>query len=167
MNRIIETDRLLMRMFEENDLENYYNILSNDGVYIWLGNQKKPSLENVKNTITYANDLWNEKGYGYWAVIEKESNKLIGHSGFNILDETNEIELLYAFHPNAWNKGYATESTKAAMEYLKENLDIKRLVALSYPENNGSVNVIEKNNFKYIGLKNFFGSELKYFELNI
>lgn len=167
MKRTIESDRILMRMFDENDLDDYYNILANDKVYIWLGNQKKPSKDNVLQTIHSVNKLWKEKGYGFWAVVEKNTNKLIGHSGFNILNETNEIELLYAFHPKAWKKGYARESTKLALEYLKENLDINRLVALSYPENTSSINVIEKNKFKYMGMKSFFGSNLRYYELHI
>lgn len=108
-----------------------------------------------------------KNNYGVWAVTNRDNNELIGHCGFNILEDTKETELLYAFDPKSWGKGYATEASMAAIKFLSENFKINYVVALVYPNNNRSSNVIKKIGFEYKGIEKHFGVELLYYKLNL
>ena len=97
---------------------------------------------------------------GVYAVEEKSSGKLIGHCGVRGLpDGRNEI--LYAFCETAWGKGYATEAGKAVLE----NHSFRPLIAVSYPQNNGSIGVIKKLGFRHVGQEEMFGNMLEMFIL--
>lgn len=163
----IYTKRLLLRKFNKDDFENYYNILNQEEVSMWLGNGKRKEPEAVKRIMKSFEKHWIENDYGVWAVINRETNELIGQCGFNILEDTKETELLYAFDPKFWGKGYATEASMAAIKFLSENFKLNYVVALAYPNNDRSSNVIKKIGFEYKGIEKHFGAELLYYKLNL
>lgn len=121
-NNEIYTERLILRRFNQSDFENYYDILKQEEVSKWLGARNRKS---------------------------KEDNKLIGHCGLKPLEDIQEIELLYAFDPKFWGNGYATESARTIIKFAQDELKLKRLVAIVYPSNDKSCNVIEKLGFQY------------------
>jgi len=77
-------------------------------------------------------------GFGMWALFEKESNSLTGHCGFNILHGISETEIAYLIEKKHRVKGYAAEIAKATLDYGFKILDLKRIVALAYPQNEAS-----------------------------
>ncbi|SFB03930.1 ribosomal-protein-alanine N-acetyltransferase [Clostridium frigidicarnis] len=62
---------------------------------MWLGIGKRKSPDDVKDMMKNFKKHWVENNYGVWAVINRDTNELIGHCGFNILEDTKETELLY------------------------------------------------------------------------
>lgn len=140
----IYTKRLFLRRFQVDDFENYYDILKQEEVSRWLGSGKRKTKEDLIITMKNFEKHWVENNYGVWAVRNRENNEFIGHCGFNILEDTKETELLYAFDPKLWGKGYATEASMAAIKFLSENFKINYVVPLVYPNNNRSSNVIKK-----------------------
>ena len=154
MQNII-TDRLELRRFTSSDTEPYAKIMTNPEVYRYLGTGKEITYENATKIIPRWESVW-EKGYGVFAVIEKSSDTLIGHCGIQPLPD-GKIELLYAYDPSAWGKGYATEAGKAVLEYGKKHFDYEEIYAISYPQNKGSISVINKLGFEYTGQGEFFG----------
>lgn len=87
--------------------------------------------------------------YDQWPVIEKASNEVIGYCG--LLDKDvegkQEIELVYAFMPSAWGKGYAIEIAHALLKHALNTIGLTRLIALIEPENEASVRVAERVGF--------------------
>ena len=161
----IYTKRLVLRRFIESDFENYYDILKQEEVSKWVGSGKIKSKDDVKNIMRNFESFWEKNNYGVWAVINKENNELVGHCGLKPLEDIQEIELLYAFRPNSWGNGYATESARAVIRLALDELKLKHLIALVYPNNKRSCNVIEKLGFKYKGEQEHFGINLLYYEL--
>lgn len=161
----IYTERLYMRKLRDEDLDNYYEIMKKDEVGKWLGTSRGKTYEETKLSIDKFSKQWEEKGYGVWAVIDKKSGELLGHCGLNFLKETSEVEILYAFDPKFWNHGYATESVRAALEYAFEKAKLNRIIALAKPLNIKSSNVIEKIGLKFVGIKEYSGLQLKYYEI--
>jgi len=109
--------------------------------------------------------LWSDPkgpGYGPWALIETDSDHLIGHLGLRRLDELGgETELLYALHPSSHGKGYATEGARAALEFGFEVLKLPRIIALAAPENAASLKVMENVGMTRLpGLTEAFGLQV-------
>ncbi len=161
----INSKRLLLRRLRPDDYEAYCEILMQREVTRWLGNGKDNNRENIKAVMNKFEKLWEENGYGVWAVITKENNELIGHCGFLPIANSSEVELLYAFSPKCWGHGYATEAAEAAVACAKDIYKWKSLVALAYHDNKSSVNVLNKLGFKYIEDQEHFGVKLAYFNL--
>lgn len=165
--RNISTERLFLRRFMDSDFERYCEILSHNEVTMWLGRGDRKNKEDVRKIMTSYQSYWDNNNHGVWAVVREDDNELIGHCGIRYLDAIGEIELLYAFDPNYWNKGYATESVKAVIKYAKEELKLEKLVAIVYPNNSKSCNVIEKQGFDFKGEKELFGINLFYYDLEL
>lgn len=167
MNNEIYTERLFLRRFNEADFESYYNILKQEEVCKWLGAGKRKNKEDVKNIMAAFQSHWDKNNYRVWAVINKENNELIGHCGLKPIDDISETELLYAFDPKSWGKGYATEAARAVIKFAQDELNLERLVAIAYPDNKRSCNVIEKLGFIYKGEQEHFNVNFSYYELEL
>ena len=151
MNVIIETERLLLRTFTEEDASLIYNLnLDPDVTRYTLDpmvdiDQAKEVLEKV---ILPQYALYN---HGRWAVHVKPGLEFIGWCGLKTRPEQKEIDLGYRFIKSAWGKGYATESAYSCLKYAFEKLDYERIVGRSLPGNLASIRVLEKCGMTYIG----------------
>lgn len=165
MKKNYETERLILRRFSVHDQEDYYAMLSDENVYVWLGSGKKVSYEDSAKIMAYFNKGFDEKGFGVYAVIEKESGKLIGQAGFNVVPPLDRTEYLYALSKSSWGKGYATEAGKALISYFEnEHVDVP-LIALTHQGNVQSKRVLDKLGFVEKGEKELFGLVLNYYEM--
>jgi len=86
------------------------------------------------------------EGLGYWSVFENEHpDRFIG---WILLIPTSgtgsEIELGWRFNRDAWGKGYATEASKALLDYALDTLYLDRVVADIDPNNLASIRVATK-----------------------
>ena len=156
---MITTDRLILRKFTSEDVQGYAEIMAKKNVYQYLGSGNKLPKEIIPHMISQWNDTFVD-GLGVYAVAEKETGKLVGHSGVRMLP-CGRIEILYAFDDLVWGKGYATESAQVVLKHHT----IRPLIAISYPENKSSINVIEKLGFERAGAEEFFGKQLEVFTL--
>ncbi|MDQ3021488.1 MAG: GNAT family N-acetyltransferase [Bacteroidota bacterium] len=164
--KIFQTKRLYLREYEENDIQRLAEIYSDEEVMKYIGIGGIINREQVQKSIkAWKNKLYLHWGFGIWALIENVSENLIGHCGFNILKENSEVEIAYLLAKDYWGKGYATEISSATLDYGFNNLNMKRIVALAYPENTASINVITKIGMKSEGVKELFGIKFLYFSI--
>ena len=96
----------------------------------------------------------------------RDDTRLEGKCGLCEVQETTEIEIFYMLVKTAWGKGYATEISRAVLKYGMETLGLKRIVALVYPENEASQNVILKMGMKYENEKEFRGINFKVYSVS-
>ena len=160
----IYTERLYMRKLNEEDIDSYYEIAKKDEVGKWLATSRGKTYDETKTLIGRFSKHWEENNYGVFGVIEKNSGKLIGHCGLNFLNETSEVEVLYAFHPKFWGNGYATEAAAKVLEYGFKEAKLNRIIALAKIDNIRSKRVIEKLGLKSIGIKEYFGLRCECYE---
>ena len=80
---------------------------------------------------------------------------MIGAAGFNVENTIEEVELIYHFNKNSWGKGYATEAVGACMNIVKLHPKVKLVSASASKKNIGSLKILERVGFTYIGLKWF------------
>ena len=76
-----------------------------------------------------------------------------------------EVELGYDIARKHWGKGYATEAGAACLRYGFKEAELDRIISLTHPENIASQRVLEKLGFAYVGMKEYYGVELRYYEL--
>jgi hypothetical protein len=82
MHERLETDRLVLRMFGNDDLDAYYAICSDLEVMEFIGQGNAMTRLNTWRQIAVMLGHWQLRGYGSWAIEEKESGKLVGRVGF-------------------------------------------------------------------------------------
>lgn len=157
----IETERLILRNVLPSDAGDMYRLDSNNDVHRYLGNRMNNSLDDAKKTVDYIMEQYQTNGIGRWAAIEKASGKFIGWSGLKLNDDLTMnghqhfYDVGYRLLPEFWGKGYATESSVAAMEYGFNVLNLDAIYGITHIENEASHRVLLKiglnfvNNFKH------------------
>jgi ribosomal-protein-alanine N-acetyltransferase len=146
----IETERLLLRMYRTDDAEAIHRIWTDSDVTRYIDPNFKPTLEQTREIVIRMIQRWRERHVGQWVVCLKEDGKLIGYCGFKPLNGVGpETEIVYGLSKEHWNKGYATELTKACLRYVFENTELDYILAIAFPENVGSWRVMEKAGMKF------------------
>jgi len=147
---MIETERLLLRLFELKDIEVSYEMNLDTEVSRYTGDGGVVSKEEIERRIK--EDVmgdYKKYGFGRFAVELKETGACIGFCGLKFLPDMKETDLGFRFMSEHWGKGYATEAAKACHEYGFNELGLKRIIAMVLPANLGSIRVLEKLGFEY------------------
>lgn len=162
----LETERLLLRHFEADDLDTYTErIFADADVTRYLPKSQFAPRERAERTMKVFIDHWTQHPYGPWAVVEKSSGQLMGHCGLRYLTDIQETEVLYALGKDFWNKGYATEAARASVDFGFQN-GVTRVIALAVPDNTASRKVMENCGLKYVKDAQLFGLDLVYYALD-
>ena len=143
----MDTDRLLLRPFEEGDGPAYRAIRGKPGATRFLPSHTEDADEAARRsdaTLAAFREAWEQDGYGPWAGVERASGRLVGHTGLRRLPEFGETELLFLIDPAAQGRGYATEGGRAALEYGFDRLALPEIAAFVLPENAASITVLER-----------------------
>jgi len=100
--------------------------------------------KHIKSYIERLSADPNLLGWGVWLVISKDSKEAIGDIGFKGQPVDETVEVGYGFLPEAQNKGYATESVKALIDWAFSTNEVKQVIAECHKENQPSIKVLEK-----------------------
>jgi RimJ/RimL family protein N-acetyltransferase len=134
----IETERLLIRPFEEADVDAMAEIYGDPEVmrHVYLGVLDHARTASLVEEYRRAQE---ERGFSTWAVIEKESGAVVGDVGFGVHAPTGEPELGYTLAASVWGRGYGLEAARACVAAAFAHLPQPRLVAKVEPENERSL----------------------------
>jgi ribosomal-protein-alanine N-acetyltransferase len=156
MTKILETTRLILREWTNDDTENLFEICSDAQVMKYLGTGKPyENLEQAREFLRWATAYQLENGFCRWAVTLKENKKIIGSCGFARPHGTEEIELGYLLAQNFWGNGFATEAAQACLNYGFGKLGFHEIIAMTDLENVASQKVLEKIGFVQRGIEVF------------
>lgn len=138
--KAVETERLLLRQFREDDLDAYARITSDPEVMRWVGGQVFTRADAWRNMV-YLLGHWQMRGYGLWAVEEKATGRLVGRAGLYFPEGWPGLEVGWLLARDAWGHGYATEAGRAALEVGFGALAADRIVSVIHIENAASIRV--------------------------
>ncbi|MCL2637405.1 MAG: GNAT family N-acetyltransferase [Oscillospiraceae bacterium] len=147
--KTLETERLILRDWQESDLDDFYEYAKVEGVGEMAGWRHHESKEESKNIL----DAFIREADNY-AIVLKEKNKVIGSLGIHNRIEPDykaeiQREIGYVLSKDYWGNGYVPEAVKAAIKYAFEELNADVLWCGHFLDNTQSQRVIEKCGFKY------------------
>ena len=148
----IEIERLTLRAMSTRDSADMFD-------YSSRGELTKYLLWSPHNTVNYTREYLSyiEKRYKVgdfydWAVVEKESGRMIGTCGFTSIDLSNRRgEIGYVLNPDFHRRGYAPEAARAVVEFGFAKLDLNRIEARFMEGNEPSRRVAEKIGMTFEG----------------
>ena len=142
---VIETERLILRHLAVNDAEFILELLNDPSFLQHIGDRGVRTLADARHYILQGPGAsYEQNGFGLYLVELKVSQTPIGICGLVKREGLADVDIGYAFMPHFWSNGYAVESASAVMTYGKEQLGLRRIVAITAPDNIASIKVLEK-----------------------
>lgn len=162
---ILETERLYLREMNQSDYESLCRILQdNETMYAYEGAFTDTEVQEwLDRQIT----RYKKYNFGLWAVILKNTNKMIGQCGLTMQPwkDTEVLEIGYLFEKTYWHNGYATESARACKKYAFEILKADEVCSIIRDTNTASQNVALRNGMKIADkwIKHYRGVDMPHY----
>lgn len=129
----IETKRLILRPWKEEDLEPFAQLNADPQVMQYF-----PAVKTFEESTLEYNAIlehFKKHGYGWWAVSEKNGTNFIGFIGLRYIDFpasfTPAVEIAWRLAYDYWGKGYATEGANASLDYGFKVLELSEIIAVT------------------------------------
>ena len=148
----LETERLILRKFKVEDAKEVFkNWTSDDEVAKFVRWSTHKSIEETKEWLAQEEKNYSNNNYYTWGIELKEIGELIGSMSAIFRKEDDErYEIGYAIGREYWNNGYTTEALKCIMNYLINDIGIKKFICSHAKQNPVSGKVMQKVGFKYV-----------------
>ena len=145
---ILETPRLTLRQFTEDDVDNLFGLNSDPAVMRYLTGGRPTPREQIRDEILPFHLAVYDRfdRLGTWAAESATTGEFLGWFHLRAGDGTDitNVELGYRLHRSAWNHGYATEGSRALISRGFTDLGVERVFAHTMTVNTGSRHVLEK-----------------------
>ena len=152
---IIETERLYLTEFHIEIAESFYDLNLNKNVLRYTGDEAFASVEQARQFLAEY-DHYEIFGYGRWSVYKKDTHQWLGWCGLKNAGHL-VADIGFRFFEEEWNKGYATESAKACLDYGFNSLGLEKIIARASSDNIGSIKVIKKLSLQYDKTEDYEG----------
>lgn len=167
---IIETERLYFRELVETDDAAIFELDSDPEVHQYLGQHPIASIADARHSIKLIRQQYIDNGIGRYAIIEKDSHNFVGWGAFKFITQTTNghqfyHDLGYRLIKRYWGRGYATESSRAAVDYAFKQLKLPAIYAIADVGNLQSQKVLEKCGLVRNGLFDYEGVPHYWFEV--
>lgn len=148
----VETERLLLRQWRPDDLDQLTLVFDQEAVWRYPFKRGRTRGE-TEDFLNRQIDEWQHRGFGQWAVEAKAEAMLIGYLGLEPPEFLPEVmptvEVGWRLDPRWWGRGLATEGGRAALEYAFQALNLDEVVSIYEPENVASGRVMERLEMKW------------------
>jgi RimJ/RimL family protein N-acetyltransferase len=168
----ITTERLLLRPWEDSDIDFVYDLYSRWVVQRFIGNEpevmksRSEAVDRVERFKAIKHPV-----HGIWAVTRKDDSKLVGTlllkpipaSGQEPLEPSGDVEIGWHLHPDYWGSGFASEAATAVLEHAFAS-GLERVVAVTNPANEASQSVCRRIGMTAKGLsKKYYNATCELF----
>ncbi len=136
----METGRLLLRGWRDGDVEPYARLCADPEVMRFIGFGSTLSLEQSGEQVSRFVRHWEERGFGLWALQERESDAFVGFAGLAYQEDWAEgkhkTEVGWRLARAFWGRGLATEATEAteaaeaSVAYGFDTLGLERIISI-------------------------------------
>jgi RimJ/RimL family protein N-acetyltransferase len=147
--RVLQTVRLSLRHFARADAPFIFELLNEPSWLQYIGDKGIKTLGDAEH---YIQDgpvaMYARLGFGLYLVELTGGSESVGMCGLIKRDTLEDVDLGFAFLSRFWGNGYAYESAAAVMSYAKMRLGIDRIVAITSPNNQASIKLLRKLEFR-------------------
>lgn len=148
--KILETERLVLRLLDISDAE-FYLLLVNQSSWVrFIGDQGIRTVEAARTAILNGPAAMYERyGFSLYLTELKSSGLPLGVCGLIKRDTLPDVDIGYAFLPEFWGNGYAHEAAVAVLRYGNQTFGLQRIVAITSPDNQQSIKLLGKIGLKF------------------
>ena len=134
------TERLILRPFEESDLDAYTDLLTTPEVRHSLRLPETVSRREAWLGMAQWRGQWELRATGQFAVEERATGRFVGRAGLHRpeQDDWPGVEVGWALHPDVWGRGYATEAGAASLAYAFDVMGLDEVFSVILPDNGRS-----------------------------
>lgn len=147
---VLETDRLALRKLSLDDAGFILGLLNDPSFLRFIGDKNVRNLEDARQYISKGPlESYERLGFGLYLVALKTTGVPLGICGLIKRDVLEHVDIGFAFLPEFRANGYAFESAAAVRDYGLNVLRLGRLLAITNPDNTGSIRVLEKIGLRF------------------
>lgn len=144
------TARLAIRCFAPDDAPFIVELLNDPD---WLRHIGDRGVRTLADARRYLHDgplaMQAQEGFALWAVLRRDDAMPVGMCGLLRRAGLDDVDLGYAFLPAARGQGYAREAAAAVLAHGFQALGLRRIVAITSPDNDASARVLEAIGMRY------------------
>lgn len=159
---ILESARLGFRLMQEADFEDLRALDMDPEVRAHFPGGIS-TVQQVAERIARNRDLFAQKGYCDFVLIEKGSGNFAGRAGFGELPD-GEVEVGYLFLKRLWGRGLAQEALRALLAWAAESVDLQRILAYAPVAHSASLNVMRKCGMRFLKNDKAHGVDCVFYE---
>jgi RimJ/RimL family protein N-acetyltransferase len=141
---ILETPRLILRPFVEEDLDALARIYADPEVTRYLGDGTPNDRATTWRQIVFDIGYLQLRGYSRLAVVEKASGQLLGRSGMWFPEGFPALEVGWTIDRSRWGEGFATEAARVSVDYCWNVLRVDKVCSFIRSRNAASIRVATK-----------------------
>ena len=150
MSTILETERLVLRRFTPDDAAYMLDQVNQPAFLRFIGDRGVRTLDDAR---VYLLDRplasYRAYGFGMWAVERKNEPGVIGMCGLLKRAPDAEVEIGFSLLPPYQSQGYASEAARATLAYGRDVLGLRRITAVTDPDNTASIALLQKLGFRF------------------
>ncbi len=152
-NIVIETERLILRPLKIDDADAVFQWVSDERVARYMIYNTYSNVEQVVEWLSSIQEETKEYHFGY---VRKSDGKLIGSGSIRPSSKGDDFwSFGYNFRYDCWGNGYATEATKAMIQYVYDNFGARKFTSSHAEPNKASGRVMEKCGLHFVGYGEF------------
>jgi RimJ/RimL family protein N-acetyltransferase len=165
---MIQTERLLLRAWREEDVEPYARMCADPEVMRYLPTvlTREQSEEQIWRFVSH----WERRRFGLWAVEEKATGSFMGFIGLSYQQDWPEgehrTEVGWRLDRPFWGRGFATEGAEASVRFGFERLGLGRIISVARPDNLSSRRVMEKTGLTLQGATRWRGQDVVWYAID-
>ncbi|MFB4166850.1 GNAT family N-acetyltransferase [Virgibacillus sp. JSM 102003] len=149
----LETDRLRLVQVNEEHTRSFFEIMSKDEVTKYYGMDSLKNIDDASKIVESFQKTYDSKRGIRWGIVLKEAGDFVGTLGLNNLSTwSKKAEIGFELHPSHWNRGITTEAVKEVLRYSFEDLALFRMGAVTFPQNEPSIQLLRRLGFAKEGL---------------
>jgi RimJ/RimL family protein N-acetyltransferase len=159
MQIFLETERLTLRRFTEDDVDHLFDLNSDPEVMRYLtGGEPTPREQIRDEIIPFHLGVYERSQFGTWAADDRSTGDFLGW--FHFRGSPEDIDLGYRLRRTAWNEGYATEGSRALVHKGFTHLGVQRVFAHTMTVNAASRRVLEKSGLVLVRTAPYEGPDI-------